>query len=474
MNINSVIVAFILLLAYLILFAKCSVEIPPPVQCENKLKLNWLWNLRNNNRCLNIIIESISIPKCFFDLIFNSKFLIKIHNLEFLASRNVLSFKRTNCDNFMVFLNSSRDIFQLFATTNGSVQRFLPFSQLYVVNPDFDISLDENSLQYIYENGLYVYMVKTTIVPSLSSNILTITALRNVLTEEILNVTSSDRQDAIRYFGSYKNHPFFNSHYKAKVFRLSLFNCAPYVIYLSDDKFDGLEYRIVKETVKNWTVEHVKCDFSNKILDPWSTVLRNVQKNITDLAMCSVWLNVKSTTNFDASNYVDFQCGTFLGMLKYQSPVSPPELQNLIFFCSVPKPKLLNAASFLYLSIGADVWCATVVSLIVMSLCFTILAKVGQKWMNNSWKDLVYVDFTRSILDAIDVATSHGLEKFPKQHSMRILLNGLGLMTIVWVLLIKCTENLYFQMDTRKFFSRCWIQYGLYFAFDETDALETN
>lgn len=101
-----------------------------------------------------------------------------------------------------------------------------------------------------------------------------------------------------------------------------------------------------------------------------------------------------------------------------------PSSKSQIFF-PVPKPELLNAASFLYLSISADVWCATVVSLIVMSLCFTILAKVGKQWMQNSWKDLVYVEFSRSMLDALDVATSHGLEKFPKQNSMRALFNGL-------------------------------------------------
>lgn len=311
---NIVLVAFILLLACLISFTKCAVEIPKVLECENKLKLNWLWNLRNNNRCLNIIIESISIPKCFFDIIFNSKFLIKIHNLEFVTSRNVLSSQRTNCDNFMVFINDSRDIFQLFAATNVAVQRFLPFSQMFLINSEFDITFDENSLKYIYENGLFVYMVKNTIESSMSSHIFGLPALRNVLTEEILNLTTSDRQDAIRYFGSYKNHPFFNSRYKEKLFRVSLFNCAPYVLYLSDEKFDGLEYRILKEIAKNWKVEHVKCDFSNKILDPWATVLGNVEKNITDLAMCSVWLNVKSTTYYDASNYVDFQCGTFLGM----------------------------------------------------------------------------------------------------------------------------------------------------------------
>lgn len=318
MKIQSVFVAFILLLmAYLVSVTKCSVELQQTLHCENKLKLHWLWNLRNNNRCLNIIIESTSfVPKCFFDMIFNSKFLVKIHDLQFITSRNVLSFERTNCDNFMVFPNNSSNVFQLFATTNGAVQRFLPFSQLFVIHSDFDLHFDVSSLKYIYENGLYVYMVKNTVQSTgPSTNILNFTALRNVLTDEILNLTNTERRDAIRYFGSYKNHPFLNSRYKAKVFRLSLFNCAPYVTYLADDKFDGLEYRIVKEVAKNWSMEHVKCDFSNKILDPWSTVLANVDKNVSDLAMCSVWLNVKSVTLYDASNYVDFQCGTFLGLL---------------------------------------------------------------------------------------------------------------------------------------------------------------
>lgn len=314
MNINSIIVAFIFLLMYLMVWTNCSMEVPQTLQCDDKLKLHWLWNLRNNNRCLNLIIESISIPKCFFEKIFNSKFLIKLTGLNRVASQNLLAVQRTNCDNFMVFTKNSSKVLQLFKRPNGNSQRFLPFSQLFLINEDFNILFDANSLTFIYENGLYVYVVQSTILRSTSSKTLSFPALRNVLTDEILNLTISDRQDAIDYFGSYDDHPFLNSNYKAKVFRVSLFNCAPYVIYLSDKKFDGLEYRIVKEIAKNWTVEHVKCDFSKKILDPWSTVLDNVEKNITDLGMCSVWLNVKSATYYDTSHYVDFQCGTFLGL----------------------------------------------------------------------------------------------------------------------------------------------------------------
>lgn len=312
MNLNSLIVLAIILQANFVLFINCSLEIPQALECENKSKLNWLWNLRNNNRCLNIVIGSIFVPKCFFDQVFNSKFLIKIHDLNILISRNVLSFQRTNCDNFMIFTQNSTEIFKLFGSTSGKVQRFLPFTQLFLISSDPNISFDQKSLKYIYENGLYVFMTKNTI-SSQSSNILSFLSLRNVLTDEILNLTASNKHNAIRYFGEYKGHPFLNSQYKMKVFRVSLFNCSPYVMYLSDEKFDGLEYRILKEITKNWTIEHNKCDYSSKVLDPWATVLENVEKNISDLAMCSVWLNVKSTTYYDASNYVDFQCGTFLG-----------------------------------------------------------------------------------------------------------------------------------------------------------------
>lgn len=314
MNLHSVIVSLIILLAHYILFINCSLQIPEALQCENKFKLNWLWNLRNNNRCLNIVIGSILIPKCFFDQIFHSKFLVKIHDLSMVTSRNVLSLQRTNCDNFMIFIQNRGEMLELFERTKGKVQRFLPYSQLFLITSNPDIVFDQNSLKYIYENGLFVYMITSTILP-LQSNVLSFLALRNVLTEETLNLTISERQHAITYFGNYKNHPFLNSQYKKKVFRVSLFNCSPYVIYLSDEKFDGLEYRILKEIVKNWTIEHIKCDFSIKVPDPWGEVLGNVQTNVSDLAMCSVWLNVKSITYYDASNYVDFQCGTFLGML---------------------------------------------------------------------------------------------------------------------------------------------------------------
>lgn len=75
----------------------------------------------------------------------------------------------------------------------------------------------------------------------------------------------------------------------------------------------------MNEITHPWTIEHMKCDISETIKDPWSTVLRNVNNGTSDLAMCSVWLNVKSDTFYDVTNHVDYQCGTFLGLLSDMS-----------------------------------------------------------------------------------------------------------------------------------------------------------
>lgn len=397
MKLNSVI-GVVRLFSFLIVSVNCSIQLPNQTsKCENELTSNWLWNLRNNNRCLNIIIESIFVPKCFFDQILHSKFVIKMYEMNALQSRNIFTLPPTNCDNFMFFLPNSNAVFGLFATNR--TKAFVPFSQLFLVMPD-DTEFDQNILNYLYENGLFAFVVKST--SDATSKELSFLSLTNVLTGEMLNLRTSDRNDAIRYFGTYKKHPFFNFEYKAKVFRVSLFKCVPYVIYLPDDTFDGIQYRMLKEIAKPWPIAHNKCDFSSTIRVPWNTVLSNVDNEISDLAMCSIWMN-KPLSQYDTSTYFDLQCGTFL----------------------VPKPKFVNPASYLYLSINANGWYGFAGSLIVMSLCFWIFTKIGKTFIG-TWRDLVYDDFSRSLLDAIDMATCHGLAIYPKQHSMKFLVNRFG------------------------------------------------
>lgn len=342
MKLISVIATLMVLLVYFIQFINCTLLVPHMLKCDNKHKLNWLWNLRNNNRCLNIVVGTISIPQCFFDQIFDLKFVIKMSDLETIKSRNIFSF---NCDNFLFFTQNSKEISKLFEKTNRTVKQFLPFSQLFFVESEPPIEFDQRSLAYIYETGLFVYVVEN----SLSSNVLRFSTLRNVLTNDTLNLQTTNTEDILAFFGTYKNHPVLISNYKTKIFRVSLFNCSPYVVYLPNGDFDGLEYRVLKEIVTNWTIEYKKCDTSAEIRDPYGEVRGQVEKNHSDLAMCSVWLNEKSNTYLDVTSYINYECATFL----------------------VPKPEMLNPATYLYKSISVNVGWSVLISMITTSVILT-------------------------------------------------------------------------------------------------------
>lgn len=325
----------------------------------------------------------------------NSKFVLKTYDLDTLKSRNILAIPPTNCDNFFLFVRNTDDIIELLKTTH--TRRFVPFSQLFILIAEtVTIEFDATMLKYIYESGIFVFLIENTYS---SSNTFRYLSLQNVLTGETLNITNSNRNEAIRYFGSYKKHSFFNDAYKEKVFRVSLFKCAPYIIYLPDGTFDGIQYRMLQEIAKTWKIEHRKCDFSNTVSLPWKEVLNNVNDDLSDLAMCSIWMD-QPRPKYDTSTYFDLQCGTFL----------------------VPKPKALNPAAYLYLSLNSNDWCGFGVSLIIMTMCFTMFTKIGRR-LNDSWKDYVYNDLTRSSIDALNIVTNHGLAKSPVENTMRLLVN---------------------------------------------------
>lgn len=403
MKLNSVIATLIVVLSYCIVFSNCILTTPHILKCDNNGKLSWLWNLRNNNRCLNIIVDTVFIPKCYFEQIFNSKFVIRMNDLNAIKSRNILSFQRTNCDNFMVFTRDATEVFKLFEETNKTVKRFLPFSQFYImVIPDAGINFDQTSLSYIYENGLFVYVVQNAL-SVISSDILSFTSLRNVLTGKMLNLESFRTTDIIPYFGTYKQHPVLNTNYKKKIFRVSFFSCSPYVVYLPDGSFDGLEYKVLKEIIKSWTIVHKKCDTSETIRDPYGEVRGQVENHESDLAMCSVWLNQKSNTHLDVTSFINHECATFL----------------------VPKPESLNPATYLYKSINGIVGCSVLISWIVMSSIMSIFGTVGRKLKGRSWNDFVYIGYSRSFFDTFGIFTGQSLTTFPREQSMKPLFFGL-------------------------------------------------
>lgn len=380
--------------------------LPKQWNCENKSPLNWLWNLRNNDRCAHIVVESIFVPKCVFDQMITAKFILKTYDLETLKSRNILAHPPPNCDNFFIFVRNSNDVVDLFKTTLN--RRFVPFSQVFiVVTGTGNIRFNSTVLKYIYETGVFVFLVENTYS---SSNVIRYLSLQNVLTGETLILPKTNRSDVIRYFGSFKKHSFFDKNFKQKIFRVSLFKCAPYITYLPDGTFDGIQYRMLQEIAKNWKIEHKQCDFST---NEWKEVLTNVNDGVSDLAMCSIWMN-QVYSGYDTGTYFDLQCGTFL----------------------VPKPKSINPAAYLYLSLNTIDWYGFVVSLITMTICFTLFTRIGtmiKAGIKDSFKDYVYSDATRSLLDTLNIVTNHGLAKFPEESTMRLLMIRFDFVKVIYV-----------------------------------------
>lgn len=208
--------------------------------------------------------------------------------------------------------------------------------------------------------------------------------------------------DVITYFGSTSNHPFLSTKYKQKIFRVSFFHCPPYAVYLPDGSFDGLEYRMLKAIIQNYTIEHSKCDTSETIRDPYGEVRGQVENAGSDLGMCSIWLNERSNTNLDVTNYINYECATFL----------------------VPKPESLNPATYLYKSINGIVGCSVAISWLVMSIILTIFGRIGGKFKEKSRNDLFYRSCRRSLFDLFGIFTGQPLKMFPRDHSMKYLLFG--------------------------------------------------
>lgn len=74
------------------------------------------------------------------------------------------------------------------------------------------------------------------------------------------------------------------------------------------------------------------------------------------------------------------------------------------------------------MSLDRNVWFAFLFSFIVVSMFLTIISRTGRRTLKKSWKDKNYINLTRSFMDSLNVATTHGIERFPKQDSMKTLL----------------------------------------------------
>lgn len=200
------------------------------LNCEKNTSLTWLWNLRNNNRCL-YITSHFTIPKCFFDQILRTKFVVRVITPRRLLYRNILNSSRSNCDNFLVFSKNLTYINELFQQKENE-KRFLPFSQIYLIVPD--IEFDDRTVDYIHRNALNVFLMENAL-SKMENGSIGFGSMLNVLTKKRF-LSTTNRLDAAAFVGIYRDHPLLSTKSRKKIFRVSLFNCPPYVVYVPGEK----------------------------------------------------------------------------------------------------------------------------------------------------------------------------------------------------------------------------------------------
>ncbi len=163
------------------------------------------------------------------------------------------------------------------------------------------------------------------------------------------------------------------------------------IFFLS--RFDGTEYRLVEEVVKNWKVEYLFRDWSKTQQSPYVTMYADLLNHSADISMCAIWLSDHGYL-YDLTTFHSHECHSML----------------------VPKPTKFSEASAIYSTLSSVVWTVFGFSFVITGILLWAMAKIKIESKNR------YVSIIRTFLDLTNVATSHGIDNLPDQNSAKVLL----------------------------------------------------
>lgn len=232
---------FILILLSSPCFISCALSehsIIEHVACPLRISehLNWWYQLRQKSypqKCLQIIHSKnpTEIPdSCFMQQLVSLNFSFYVRSLS-----NVTSVKLDNTKPATRFYKSCPTIFtqsfnRLFPEIKNrtSSQRFHPHSWIIVYNLSIGNSeVDAPKLDYIRENALHVFIVTRNVTDLF---------VREVLSGESVLFGSTDKHDVNAFEQTFRVHPLFRNDGvfsgvdRRNPFRISFFECPPYVM----------------------------------------------------------------------------------------------------------------------------------------------------------------------------------------------------------------------------------------------------
>lgn len=200
------------------------------------------YKTKNMFNCLQLIMSS-EPNNCFFEQILNTKFSYFVRTIENLLKQNIymynvldeLSTLESNwksCKNLIIFINNTEQIMGILSNSTpfgDKEKRFFPFSDILVISQQ-EPNWKFDNLVYINDNALHVFWT--------SYENMSFSNVKYVLTNKTIPV--SDYIEVNKTLKMYQVHPFLETvqipDNKRKVFRVSLFNCPPYVLMVNTSR----------------------------------------------------------------------------------------------------------------------------------------------------------------------------------------------------------------------------------------------
>lgn len=234
---------------------------------------------------------------------------------------------------------------------------------------------------------------------------------------QVLNYNTSDDNSTIIYWMNqnkeFKNPTDFKMDYilhkKNAVFwsnvtlHASAFNCSPFFMF-DGTKYDGLEYQMLNEILKNFNVKYTFHDRLN-VSDTWEAVLQDVLKGRSDIGLCSQWLTIYMYELKTYTTPYSQICATFL----------------------VPKPTEISPMLFIFLPLSLKTWICILVVTICLIFALNFLAIQFSKLFSNFHSRYVKISecFDHILRILIQQSTSY----FPPN-----IQNVIRCLILIWIL----------------------------------------
>lgn len=134
------------------------------------------------------------------------------------------------------------------------------------------------------------------------------------------------------------------------------------------------------------------------------------------MALCSIWMSQFNHKRYDLSTYYGSQCLTMM----------------------VPRPKYINEASIIYLSLKSKLWFYFGSAFAAIICMLIAISKIGISTKLYKRRDVPFHNFTKTVTEVVNIATSHGLTKFPAQTPIKFVILAWFIFSLLFGVIYSC------------------------------------